>query len=50
MVGQPDYDTYLAHWAKSHPDEIAMTRTEFFRNREERRFGGGADTGGFRCC
>lgn len=50
MVGQPDYDNYLAHWAKFHPDEIPMTRTEFFRNREDRRFGGGVATGGFRCC
>ena len=50
MVGQPDYDTYLAHWAKVHPDETPMNPTEFFRNREDRRFGGGTATGGFRCC
>jgi uncharacterized short protein YbdD (DUF466 family) len=50
MVGQPDYDTYLAHRAKSHPDEAPMSPKEFFRNREDHRFGGGVSTGGFRCC
>jgi uncharacterized short protein YbdD (DUF466 family) len=50
MVGQPDYDAYVAHWTLNHPGVAAMTRTEFFRNREDRRFGGGIATGGFRCC
>ncbi|HUO54827.1 MAG TPA: YbdD/YjiX family protein [Rhodoblastus sp.] len=50
MVGQPDYETYLAHWRGAHPDVAPMTRTEFFRNREDRRYGGGVSTGGFRCC
>lgn len=50
MVGQPDYDNYLAHWTKFHPEATPMTPKEFFRNREDRRFGGGAETGGFRCC
>lgn len=50
MCGQPDYDTYLAHFSRTHPDGKPMNRTEFFRNREDRRFGGGAETGGFRCC
>jgi uncharacterized short protein YbdD (DUF466 family) len=50
MCGQPDYDAYRAHWVSNHPDETPMTRTEFFRNREDRRFGGGVATGGFRCC
>jgi uncharacterized short protein YbdD (DUF466 family) len=50
MVGQPDYENYLAHRAKLHPDEVPMSPTEFFRNREDRRFGGGVETGGFRCC
>jgi len=49
MVGQTDYDGYLAHWRRVHPDEAPMTRTEFFRNREDRRFGMG-NNGGFRCC
>ncbi len=50
MVGQPDYDNYLAHTTKFHPDATPMSPTEFFRNREDRRFGGGAATGGFKCC
>ena len=49
MVGQPDYESYVAHVARTHPDQPAMTRTEFFRNREDRRFGMG-NNGGFRCC
>lgn len=49
MCGQPDYDNYLAHFARAHPDEAPMTRTEFFRNREDRRFGVG-NHAGFRCC
>ena len=47
MVGVPDYDTYLAHRRSEHPGEPAMTRSEFHRERIERRFGAGA-TG--RCC
>ena len=49
MVGQPDYDAYLAHVSRTHPDQAPMNRTEFFRNREDRRFGVG-NNGGFRCC
>lgn len=49
MVGQPDYETYLAHRAQLHPDETPMSRTEFFRNRENSRFGVGNNSG-FRCC
>jgi uncharacterized short protein YbdD (DUF466 family) len=50
MIGQPDYEAYLAHWRQFHPGETPMTRVEFFRNREDRRYGGGVSTGGFRCC
>ena len=49
MVGVPDYDAYLAHRRVEHPGETAMTRAEFFKERTERRFGGGADRIG-RCC
>jgi uncharacterized short protein YbdD (DUF466 family) len=49
MVGQPNYDTYVAHVRATHPELEPMTRAEFFRNREAARFGGGG-TGGFRCC
>ena len=40
MVGLPVYDTYLAHMGRTHPDEPAMTYEEFFRERQEARYGG----------
>ena len=40
MVGLPEYDTYLAHMESTHPDEPAMTYEEFFRERQEARYGG----------
>jgi len=48
MVGMPDYDTYAAHRALTHPDLPLMTREEFFRDRQARRYGAGG--GGLRCC
>lgn len=47
MVGQPCYETYLRHVAERHPDRTPMTRVEFFRDREQARYGG--EHGG-RCC
>ncbi|KQM68026.1 hypothetical protein ASE75_04000 [Sphingomonas sp. Leaf17] len=47
MVGLPSYDAYLAHMAAHHPDRAAMTRTAFFRDRQEARYGG---KNGGRCC
>ncbi|WP_311268912.1 CstA-like transporter-associated (seleno)protein [Sphingobium sp. WCS2017Hpa-17] len=47
MVGLPDYDAYLRHMAVHHPDRPAMNRTEFFRDRQEARYGG---KNGGRCC
>jgi len=46
MVGQPDYDTYVQHLRTTHPDKPVMTYEEFFRERQEARFGGA--TG--KCC
>ena len=46
MVGLPDYERYLAHRGAHHPGEPAMSRTEFHRERTERRFGAGTS----RCC
>ena len=46
MVGMPEYSTYLTHMENTHPDQTAMTYAEFFRERQEARYGGG--TG--RCC
>ncbi len=47
MVGLPDYDAYLRHMAAHHPDQPAMDRTAFFRDRQEARYGG---KNGGRCC
>lgn len=47
LVGMPDYDAYLAHHRERHPDRAPMTRREFFRNRQEARYGKG---GGGKCC
>ncbi|MDQ2823005.1 MAG: YbdD/YjiX family protein [Pseudomonadota bacterium] len=48
MVGLPEYDTYLAHMEKNHPDQPAMGYEEFFRERQEARYGGAGKRGG--CC
>lgn len=47
LVGIPDYDTYVEHMKKNHPVKPIMTYKEFFRDRQEARYGG---KGGFRCC
>jgi uncharacterized short protein YbdD (DUF466 family) len=47
MVGMSDYDAYLRHMADHHPDRPVMDRTQFFRNRQEARYGG---KNGGRCC
>lgn len=49
MVGMPNYETYVTHRQQNHPDEPVMTYAEFFRQRQEARYGGGG-RGGFRCC
>ncbi|AQT47324.1 MULTISPECIES: YbdD/YjiX family protein [Bartonella] len=47
MIGVPDYDNYVAHMKRVHPDEQPMSYNEFFRERQEARYGG---KGGFKCC
>ena len=49
MVGQGDYAAYAEHIRRTHPDQRPMSEVEFFRNRENARFGVG-NTAGFRCC
>ena len=49
MVGQGDYDAYVAHMRATHSEAPVMTRAEFFRARENARFGGGGERA-FRCC
>jgi uncharacterized short protein YbdD (DUF466 family) len=39
MIGVPDYETYVAHRRANHPQEPIMTYVEFFRERQEARYG-----------
>ncbi|APW37765.1 hypothetical protein RD110_11640 [Rhodoferax koreense] len=48
MVGVPNYDTYAAHQRSRHPDAPVMSYEEFFRERQEARYGGKGRVG--RCC
>ncbi len=49
MVGVPDYDAYVAHRKAAHPGEPVMSFEEFFRERQQSRYGanGGKIS---RCC
>jgi len=47
MVGLPEYDTYLAHMEREHLDQRPMSYEEFFRERQEARYGSGRSGG---CC
>lgn len=49
MIGIPSYDAYLAHMAEHHPEQERMNYAQFFRNRQDARYGVGGK-GGFRCC
>lgn len=46
MVGMPDYDAYVTHMQTTHPDKPVMSYAEFFRERQEARYGSGAG----KCC
>jgi uncharacterized short protein YbdD (DUF466 family) len=45
----PSYDAYVAHMAATHPDKAPMSYAEFFRDRQDARFGAKGGSG-FRCC
>ena len=47
MVGVPDYENYVAHRREKHPELPVMTEIEFFRERQEARYGSGRSGG---CC
>jgi uncharacterized short protein YbdD (DUF466 family) len=49
MIGQGDYDAYVAHMRARHAGKEIMTRTAFFRAREDARFGVDGSRA-FRCC
>ncbi len=48
MVGQPDYDAYVEHMRRVHPEKPIMSFAEFFRDRQDARYGGKGGAG--RCC
>jgi uncharacterized short protein YbdD (DUF466 family) len=48
MVGLPDYDLYVLHRRIHHPGEPIMSRGEFFRDRQDSRYGGNGKIS--RCC
>lgn len=48
MVGIPDYQAYVAHRRKTHPEESVMTYEEFFFERRDARYAVGK--GRFRGC
>lgn len=49
MVGLPDYETYVEHRRRTHPGEPVMSREDYFRDRQDRRYGAGPGSG-MRCC
>jgi uncharacterized short protein YbdD (DUF466 family) len=48
MVGLPDYDAYVAHMRAHHPGQPPMSYEEFFRERQQARYGG--RNGRVGCC
>ncbi|WP_097067886.1 YbdD/YjiX family protein [Nitrosovibrio sp. Nv4] len=48
MVGVPEYSTYVDHMKTMHPDQPVMSYREFFRERQEARYGGNGKIS--RCC
>ena len=47
MIGLPDYEGYVAHVRRHHPERQPMSRDEFFRNRQAARYDA---AGGRGCC
>jgi uncharacterized short protein YbdD (DUF466 family) len=46
IIGVPDYERYLEHARRCHPDRAPLTRDEFARDRLEARY----SQPGNRCC
>ena len=46
VIGEPDYDRYLAHMASHHPGCAVVSRDEFMKQRLESRY----SKPGARCC
>jgi uncharacterized short protein YbdD (DUF466 family) len=47
MCGIPDYDGYVAHLRRHHPERSVPSYEEFFRQRQDARYG---RNGNARCC
>ncbi len=47
VCGIPDYQTYLAHQRRHHPDQPVLSYEAFFRQGIDARYGG---RGRMRCC
>lgn len=47
MVGMPSYAAYRLHMEQHHPEMPTMSEAEFFRDRQQARYGG---KNGGRCC
>ena len=41
MVGVGDYPTYLAHMQAHHPDATPLSKADWFRQRQNARYGKG---------
>ncbi len=39
MVGVPEYSTYVEHMRSTHPEQVIMSYEDFFRERQEARYG-----------
>lgn len=48
MVGVPDYEAYVNHMKTAHPERPVMSYPEFFRERQEARYGANGRLN--RCC
>ena len=46
VIGAPDYERYLAHVTRCHPETTPLSRDEFARDALSRRY----DRPGSRCC
>ena len=46
IIGAPDYDAYLSHLRRCHPEQVALTKADFARDVLTRRY----ETPGNRCC
>ncbi|MFO1113933.1 MAG: YbdD/YjiX family protein [Rhodospirillales bacterium] len=48
VCGIPDYQAYLAHQRRHHPEQPLLSYEAFFRERIDARYGG--RNGKIRCC